>query len=288
MRLVSGPSGLTWRDFAGRVWIATQQDDIFGLAAQLSYYFLLAVFPFFLFLTTLLGLLAKTGTEIYGNLLSNAALLLPDSAFQLVVTTLAEIQKGAGGAKLGFGIVAALWASSSGMLAMIEGLNRAYEVKVSRPWWRERLISIGFTIFLSGFLIVSIVLVLYGSRIAEAIARYFGLSEIFTFFWNLFQWPVALLFVLLALGLLYRYAPNTSRGRWHEMVPGAFAGMMLWLVVSLLFRLYLQFFNSYNKTYGSLGAVIVLMLWLNLSSAAILVGAEVNAVLSKASTASRK
>lgn len=279
MRIIAGPYGLTWAEFARRVWLAAQRDDVFGLAAQLSYYFLLAVFPFFIFLTTLLGLLAQTGTEIYNNLLSNAALLLPDAAFQLVVNTLREIQRGAGGGKLSLGILAALWAASSGMLAMIEGLNRAYEVKEGRPWWKERLISIGLTVFLSVFLIVSIVLVLYGSRIAEVIANYFGLSSYFTFVWNLLQWPVALLFVLLALALLYRYAPYITRRRWHQIAPGAVIGMVLWLGVSLLFRVYLQFFNSYNKTYGSLGAVIVLMLWLNLSSAAVLLGAEVNAVL---------
>ena len=277
--MVAGPYGLTWREFASRVWQATQRDDIFGLAAQLSYYFLLAVFPFFIFLTTLLGLLAKTGTEIYNNLLSNAALLLPDTAFQLVVTTLKEIQLGAGSGKLSLGILIALWAASSGMLAMIEGLNRAYEVKEERPWWKERLISIALTICLSVFLIVSIILVLYGSRIAEFVANHFGLSSYFTFLWNLLQWPVALIFVLLALTLVYRYAPHITRGRWHQMAPGAVTGTVLWLTVSLLFRLYLQFFNSYNKTYGSLGAVIVLMLWLNLSSAAILLGAEVNAVI---------
>ena len=270
---------MTWRKIAKRVWSASLKDDVPGYAAQLAYYCLLAIFPFLLFLATLLGLLAHTGTDIYQNLVSYAGRMLPDAAFQLVVATLKQVENGAGGAKLSFGILFTLWAASSGMEALIDALNRAYGVKATRPWWKTRLLSLFLTILLSGFLIVATILVLYGSRIAELIANIFGLKTYFTALWNLIQWPTVLLFVLIAFGLLYRYAPDRPRGPWRSVLPGTVVGVLLWLTVSLLFRLYLEFFNSYNRTYGSLGAVIVLLLWFNLSSAAILVGAEVNAAI---------
>lgn len=270
-----------WRKLAIQVWKEAEEDDIFGLSAQLSYYFLLAVFPFLLFLTTLLGFLAHTGTEIYDNLISYARQMLPYSAFQLVTDTLKQVQAGAGGGKLSVGILATLWAAASGMSAMIDGLNRAYEVKETRPWWKTKLIALGLTIALSGFLIIATVLVLSGSRIAEFIAGYFGFQTLFIATWKLAQWPVALVFLLVAFALLYRYAPSKRQTGWGRVIPGAIVGMLLWLCVSLLFRLYLHYFNSYNATYGSLGAVIVLLLWFYLSGAAIILGAEVNTELAK-------
>ena len=270
-----------WRKLAMQVWKEAEEDDIFGLSAQLSYYFLLAVFPFLLFLTTLLGFLAHTGTEIYDNLISYARQMLPYSAFQLVTDTLKQVQAGAGGGKLSVGILVTLWAAASGMSAMMDGLNRAYEVKETRPWWKTKLIALGLTIALSGFLIVATVLVLSGSRLAEFISGYFGFQTLFTATWKIAQWPVALLFLGIAFALLYRYAPSKRQKGWAHVFPGALVGMVLWLCVSLLFRLYLHFFNSYNATYGSLGAVIVLLLWFYLSGAAIIIGAEVNTEIAK-------
>ncbi len=259
-----------------------QQDDTFGQSAQLAYYFLFAVFPLLLLVTTIFGLLAKTGSEGYENLLSYAREVLPYNAFELMVTTMKQIQSGAGGGKVSFGILATLWAASSGMSALIDGLNRACEAKETRPWWKARLISIGLTLFLSAFVIVSVVLVLYGARIADLLAGYFGLQSYFTTTWDILQWPVVLVFLFTAFAVLYRYAPASQRGTWRDDLPGAIVGVILWLAVSLLFRVYLQFFNSYNRTYGSLGAVIVLLLWFYLSSASLLIGAEVNSEWRKA------
>lgn len=262
-----------------RIWKAAQKDDVFGQAAQLSYYFLLAVFPFLLFLTTLLGLLAHTGSEVYENLLSYAREVLPYNAFDLVVATLKQVQSGAGGGKLSIGIVTALWAASTGMSAVMTGLNRAYQVKETRPWWKSKLLSIILTVLLSFFVIASITLVLYGSMLADVLAGYFGLETYFAALWKVLQWPAVLLFLFIAFVLLYRYAPAGKRRGWHRVLPGAVVGMLLWLGASLLFRLYLEFFNSYNKTYGALGGVIVLLLWFYMSGISILLGAEVNVQL---------
>lgn len=270
------------REFALRIWKRVQDDDTFGQAAQLSYYFLFAAFPLLLLFTTLFGLMAKTGSEIYENLLSYAREVLPYNAFELLVTTMAQVKSGAGTGKLSFGILATLWAASSGMSGLIDGLNRAYDVKETRPWWKARLMAIVLTVLLSVFIVTAVVLVLYGTRIAELMAGYFGLKTAFTLAWDILQWPIALVFLFIAFALLYRYAPACPAGTWRQDLPGAITGVVLWLVLSLLFRVYLQFFNSYNQTYGSLGAVIVLLLWFYLSGAAILIGAEVNSEWGKA------
>lgn len=272
------PSG--W-EIAKRVWKEAQTDDVFGNAAQLSYYFLLAIFPFLILLTTMLGMMAKTGSEVYENLISYAREMLPYAAFTLVTDTLKQIQAGAGGGKVTLGILGSIWAAAGGMSATINGLNRAYEVKEGRAWWKVRVLSVSLTILLSAFLIVATALILYGTRIAEWVTGYFGLETYFAAAWKVLQWPVSLIFIMAAFMLLYRYAPDVPHRSWRKVLPGAIAGMILWVIVSLLFRLYLQFFNSYNATYGSLGAVIVLLLWFYLSGASILLGAELNAELEK-------
>ena len=265
-----------------RVWDEANDDDVFNLAAQLSYYFLLAVFPFLLFLTTVLGFLEETGNDVYENLLSYARGILPYTAFELVVETLKQVHAGAGGGKLSFGILATIWAASSGMSAVMQGLNRAYEVKETRPWWRTKLIALLLTASLSSFIVVAAVLIIYGSRLAEFVTGYFGFETYFLAAWKVLQWPVAVLFLLIAVSLMYRYAPAGRRRSWNYVYPGAVLAVVLWVLVSLGFRLYLHFYNTYNKTYGSLGAVIVLMLWFYFSGAAILFGAELNSELSKA------
>ena len=255
-----------------------------GQAAQLSYFFLLAVFPFLLLITAALGLMAKTGSEVYENLLSYARQILPYSAFHLVFDTLKQVQSGAGCGKLGFGLIGTLWAASSGMGALMDGLNRAYEMRETRPWWRARVIAIELTIMLSVFLIGATALILSGGRLGQFVAGYFGYETYFVTAWAVVEWPLVLAFLAIAFGILYRYAPDVKRGRWHEVLPGSLVGITLWIAVSLLFRLYLHFFDSYNATYGSLGAVIVLMLWFYLSGLAVLIGAEVNSEIEKLRT----
>jgi membrane protein len=272
---------IPFRKLALRVWKRVLDDDMFDQAAQLSYYFLFAIFPLLLLLTTLFGLMATTGSEIYENLLSYAREVLPYNAFELMVTTLREVQKGAGGGKLSVGILATLWAASSGMAGLITGLNRAYEVKETRAWWKARLIATGLTLLIPIFVATALILVLYGTRLADLVTGYFGLETYFARLWDIAQWPVAIVFLFVAVALLYRYAPACSRKTWRQDLPGAVTGVVLWLVLSLLFRLYLQYFNSYNRTYGSLGAVMVLLLWFYLSGAAILIGAEVNSEWAK-------
>ena len=274
--------GLTWKELGKRVWSQINEDDVFGRAAQLSYYFLLALFPLLLFLMTLFGYFAETGSELRLSLLRYLGQVMPASATTLVQTTIDEVSKSAGGGKLSFGILAALWAASNGMGAISETLNIAYNVEESRPWWRVRLVTIGLTVTLAILIITALVLVLYGERIAEAISGLYAFGNAFTLTWKIVQWPIVLGFVLLTFNLIYYFAPDLKDQDWKWVTPGAAIAVLLWLLVSFAFRAYLHFFNSYSATYGSLGALIILMLWFYLTGAAILIGGEINSEIENA------
>jgi membrane protein len=273
-------SGLTWRELFKRVWEQINKDDVFGRAAQLSYYFLLALFPLLLFLMTLLGYFAEAGSQIRNNLINYLGKVMPPSAIELVHKTIDEISKEKGGGKLSFGILAALWAASNGMSAITDTLNVAYDVGETRRWWKVRSIAIGLTIMFAIMIILALATVLLGEKLAHFLASAVGLSNAF---WKILQWPIVLLFLLVTLALIYYFAPNRPKPEWRWMTPGSVTALVLWVLVSLGFRVYLHFFNSYSVTYGSLGALIILMLWFYFTGAAILIGGEVNAEIECAS-----
>lgn len=266
----------SWQSLVKRIWRDINRDGIFGRAAQLSYYFLLALFPLLLFLTSLIGLIMGSGTGLRHSLFAYLAKVLPGSASQLISDTMFEVTGSSGGGKLSFGILAALWAASNGMGAISESLNVAYHVEESRPWWKQHLIAIGLTIALAVLIISALVMVLCGGRLADWLAASYGFSDVFTIGWKILQWPIVIMFLLLGFALIYYWAPDLADQDWKWVTPGAVVAVTLWLLVSFGFRLYLQYFDSYSKTYGSLGAVIVLMLWFYLTGAAILIGGEVN------------
>ncbi|HEX3559843.1 MAG TPA: YihY/virulence factor BrkB family protein [Pyrinomonadaceae bacterium] len=268
--------GLSWRELARRVYRETSEDALLGYAAQLSYYFLLALFPALLFLTSLLGYFAGEDVELRAGLFRYLSALLPGDASQLVAKTVNDATQGSGGGKLSFGILATLWAASNGMNAISESLNAAYDLRETRPWWKVRLVAIGLTLALSFLIVSSLVLVLYGHNLADAVASKFGLGDEFALAWKVVQWPIVLVFVLLAFAMLYYFAPDARGEDWKWLTPGSLIGVALWLLVSFAFKAYLHFFNSYSTTYGSLGAVIILMLWFYFTGAAILVGGEIN------------
>lgn len=276
--------GLTWRELARRVGARIDKDNVLGRSAQLSYYFLLALFPLLLFLTTLLGYFASSGTELRKNLLSYLSAVMPASTSELIQTTVDEISKAAGGGKLSVGILATLWAASSGVNAISESLNFANNIRESRPWWKTRLVAVALTIALAVLIITALVLMFFGSAIAEKIAAGVGLGAAFTFTWKILQWPLVLGVVLMAFSLIYYYAPDLRTRHWRWISPGSLVGVALWLLVSFGFRAYLHFFNSYSATYGSLGAVIIMMLWFYFTGAAILIGGEIDCALENAAT----
>jgi len=259
-----------------RLYARIEEDDIFGRAAQLSYYFLLALFPLLLFLVTLLGYFAQAGSELRNKLLIYLAAVMPASAVELVHATLEEISSSAGGGKLSFGLLAALWAASNGMGAISDTLNSAYNVKEKRSWFKVRLVSVLLTISLAILIIAALAIILYGGSIGDAIANRYGFSNAFRLLWRILQWPIALVFVLATFNLIYNFAPNIKPSQRSLLTPGGYVGVALWLLVSFGFRIYLHYFNSYSVAYGSLGALIILMLWFYFTGVAILIGGEIN------------
>ena len=273
---------ISWLELAKRVWKESNEDRVFGRAAELSYYFLLALFPLLIFLTSIIGFVIGQGTGTRQQLFSYLGRIVPPSAFQLIEATMIEVTTGSGGGKISFGLLAALWAASNGMSAITESLNIAYDVEEGRPWWKARLVAITLTIALSVLIISALLLVVAGGHIAEFLAGYLGYSSAFATAWKIIQWPVVLAFMILAFALIYYFAPDLREQAWTWLTPGAAIGVALWVLASLGFRVYLQFFDSYNKTYGSLGAVIILMLWLYFTGLAVLFGGEINSEIEHA------
>jgi membrane protein len=274
--------GWRWKTFAKHLWTKVNTDDVLNRAAILSFYFLLALFPLLLFLIALLGSFADSGTELRHNLLTYLRAIVPVSASDLINTTVDEISQKSSGGKLSFGLVTSLWFASSGMGAIIEGLNVAYDVKETRAWWKRTLLAIVLTIALAVLIITALALMFYGSRIAEGIADRYGFGAAFTAAWTVLQWLFVLVFVFLAFQLIYYFAPDLHEQQLRWLTPGAAVGVILWLLVSFLFGSYLNFYNTYSVVYGSLGAVIILLLWFYLTGVTILIGGEVNALIEQA------
>ncbi|HEV3470854.1 MAG TPA: YihY/virulence factor BrkB family protein [Pyrinomonadaceae bacterium] len=274
--------GLTWRQLNRRTWARVYKDDVIGRAAQLSYFFVFSLFPLLYFLASLLGYFTQTGPEMRRSLLRYLAQVVPYKASALIHDTLEEITQASSGGKISFGLLLTVWTASFGVGAIISTLNAAYGVKETRPWWKVQGVAVGLTLALALLIIAPLALVLYGGQIGDLIAGRYDLGAVFTAVWNVVQWPIVLAFVLLAFALVYYSAPCVKDVRWQWITPGSVLALVLWLVVSFGFRLYLRFFDTYSTTYGSLGAVMILLLWLYLSGAAILVGGEMNAVIEDA------
>jgi membrane protein len=274
--------GMSLRVLGRRVWEEFYAGSLLTHAAALSFYFLLALFPLLLFLITILGFLTNSGNEMRESLFAQLSRIAPPSASALVYATIDEVAREADGSKLSFGLITALWVASSGVAALGESLNAMYGVKESRPYWRTRISSIGLTVALVVLIVSPLMLMLYGGEIGEAIANYFNQGSSFITVWSVLQVPIALAFVLLSFALIYYFAPNVYDQKWYWITPGSIAGVLLWLLVSLLFRVYLRHFDSYSLTYGSLGAVVVLSLWFYLTGTAILLGGKINAEIENA------
>ena len=262
-----------------RVRKRVDEHQLLGRAAQLSYYFLLALFPLLIFLVNLLGYFAAEGSKLRDSLLRYLGTVIPYSAATLVYSTLDEVSANKGGGKLSFSLLAALWVASSGMRAISNTLNVAFNVKETRAWWKVRLVSVFLTIALTVLIVAALAIVLYGGWLGDAIANRVGYGDAFTITWRIVQWPIMLGFIFFTFDLIYYFAPCHTGRPWRWATPGAIIAVILWLMISFGLRGYLHFFNSYSRTYGSLGALIVLMLWFYLTGLAVLIGGEINSML---------
>jgi membrane protein len=255
-----------------------QRDDALGIAAQLAYYLILALFPFILVLVSLLGTFGSE--ELASEVLAYFQRVMPEQAYEIIREFTANIISGKAEAPglFTFGILFTIWAASGAFAALINALNRAYDVQETRPFWKVRGIAILMMLGLSVLVLIGVLLLVLGPQIGTAIANVFGLEETFLLVWDIARWPAALFFMIFTVALLYYFAPDVDQPfRW--ITPGGLIGVLLWVLASVAFNFYVSNFGSYNKTYGSIGAVIVLLLYLYISSLTILFGATLNATL---------
>ena len=267
---------VSWREVAKHTIREISDDHCLGLAAQLAFYFLLALFPALLFVVALIGYLPVE--HALAELLQAVGTVAPQELVELLRQQLQQIARGNEASLLTLGVVGAIWSSSAAMVAIIDALNHAYDVAEWRPWWKRRLVAIGLTICLAVFTLISLGLILVGPDAASLAVGWLGLSPLVTTLWAFLRWPAMIVAVIAAMDLVYYFAPN-RRTRWAWITPGALLATALWLVSSFGFKVYVSNFADYTATYGAIGTAIVTMLWFYASGVTILVGAELNAVI---------
>ncbi|MDQ0175650.1 membrane protein [Bacillus chungangensis] len=252
------------------------KNDIIGLAAQLSYFFILSLFPLLIFLVTLIPYLPITQEDMIGLIRDFA----PVQTMDFLETTLAEIMSNRSSGLLSFGIIGTIWSASNGMNAVIKALNRAYNAEERRPFLIARGMSIILTIGMIIVIIIVLVLPVFGKQIGKYLFHNLGFSMEFVALWNALRWVVTPIVLFLVFQVLYFLAPS-EKIRWKSVRPGAVFASIGWIIVSLGFSSYISNFGNFTAAYGSLGGMIVLMLWLYLSGMILMIGGELNAVLAE-------
>jgi membrane protein len=274
--------GLSRRELAKRTCRKSWDDEVFGQAARLAFYYFLSLFPVLLLLLIFFDKLADTGSNLRDTLLGAFQQILPRQASALIAKTIAELNAGA---VIGIGAVAAAlgsaWGALNGTWAMMTGLNKAYEVKEERPWWKVLSIAFGLTIALGIMGLVALGAILYGSRAGKLMDQDFGIHAQSLFLWRIILWVVTAVLLLFSFALLYRFGPNLKDRRWQWSVPGAAIAATLWVASALLFRVYENHFSS-QRIYGGLNAAVTLLLWLYFTGAAIFIGGEANSEIEEA------
>ena len=267
-----------FKKFFTRLREKISSDDVLGNSAQVAFYFSFALFPLLLFLMTLLGYILQDKQDLQNQLFQMLGEIMPSSAFELVKKTLDEVTSHASGSKLALGVITTLWSASAGVDNMRGTLNEVYDLKETRSWIRAKLTSLLLTLAIGVLILIAIGFVTYGSRYLDMILPFHS-----PYVLESLEWIVIIILLLLAFALIYNFGPNHSPMQWKWISPGAAIGVLLWLLLSGGFRLYLHYFDSYSATYGSLGAVIILMLWLYLTALVILMGGAINAILDEES-----
>lgn len=286
-RLASGPDGPG--DLSKRSWIALlkraiksfQRDNATDWAAALTYYSVLSVFPALIVLVSLLGVLGTPGTtealfDIVRDLGSGSTVDTLEGPIEEVTDS-----EGGAAALLGIGTVGAIWSASGYLGAFARASNAIYEVEEGRPFWKMRPQQVGMTIVLITLLAVLAIGLVVTGPVAEALGDVIGLGSTAVTAWGIAKWPVMLLLVAFIFALLFYWAPNISQPRFRWISPGSLLAVVVWVLASGLFGLYLASFASYSATYGSLAGVIAFLLWIWITNNALLLGQELNAELER-------
>jgi membrane protein len=262
-----------WRDILWRVKEETAKDNISMIAAGVAFYLMLAIFPLLAATVSIYGLVADPA-DVQRNFESVAG-VIPEQARSIMIDQLTAVSSASGG-QLGFGVVLSLgltlWSASRGVIAMITALNIAYDETESRSFVKLNAIALALTLAMIIFMIVTLAVVVG----LPVVIGYLNLSETVEWVIRLARWPILAVAVIVGLAVLYRYAPDRDAPRWRWVSSGAVVATVIWLLGSIAFSVYVSNFADYNKTYGAMGAVIILLLWFNLSSYAVLLGAELN------------
>lgn len=267
-----------WKNFFVRLYEKINDDDIMGNAAQVAFYFSFAMFPLLLFFLTLFGFILTNANELRTELFSYLQQVMPVSAFDLVQTTINQVAENSSGGKLTIGILITLYSASAGIDNLRTALNGVYNLKETRSWWKTKLLALLITLIIGILFVIALSFIFYGEQLLSYI-----LPIDSAFILKPLGWLTIFITLLLTFAVVYNFTPDHQPFEWKWISPGAFVGLFSWLLVSLIFRLYLHYFDTYDKTYGSLGAVIILMLWLYLTALVILIGGAINAVFDEKS-----
>jgi membrane protein len=248
------------------------------MAAALSYYFVMSLFPALIFLSAVATYLPVP--DVFNQSLNLMARFVPGDSMGLVRKVLSDVVTPNRGAFLSFGFLGTLWAASGGFSAAMEALNVAYDVEETRPFWKTRPLAIGLTFVIGFFLLMALGVMIVGPRFGEWLAGRLHLSQLWIWVWPYIHWTISVVFTILAVEALYFIAPNVKQRFWATL-PGAVVAVGCWIGLSYLLGVYFRSFANFNKTYGTLGAAVALMVWLYWTGFAMLVGAELNAELAK-------
>jgi len=264
-----------------RARVEFKRDNLTDLAASLTYYGLLSIAPALVVLVAALGLLGRDATS---EVVSQVEAIAPGSSAEFVRTLIAQAQANRTTAGLGavLGLLVALWSASGYVSAFMRASNVIYDIPEGRPLWKTVPIRIGVTLFAVVVMVVSAVIVVVSGPVAEQVGELVGAGDTALVVWGVLKWPVLLVLVSVLFAVLFWASPNAKQGGVKWVSPGGVIAVLIWLVVSVLFAIYVASFSSYSKTYGSLAGVVVFLVWLWLTNIAILLGAEVNAELDRA------
>lgn len=254
-------------------------DDCMGMAAQIAFYNMLGLFPFMIFLLSMIGSF-PLGQALQPVILEELGTQMPAEAANYVVETVLGLLPQRNEGLLSFGLLASLWGASMAIGALITTINRAYNIRPRRNIAQQKLLSIVLTLALSGMWLLAMVIILMGPQITQRMFEFVGLASTTNTFWTSIRLPMAFLLNLTALSILFYIAPEAKQ-RFRWILPGAVTATILWMGASSVFRLFLRNFGAYNKTYGSLAAVVILMIWLWISGLVFLLGAEINALMKR-------
>ena len=276
-------STFKWKFFFKDLYDKFFDTDVPSSSAQVAFYFSFAFFPLLLFLVTLFGLVLDSTDELRTELYIYLAQLMPPSAYTLVRTTMDEIIESSSGSKLTLGILVTLWSASAGIDSLRIALNRVYEVRETRAWWKTKLQSLVLTFLFILLLAVGLAAVTAGWSLVKVALGGLGLEVTSPWIVTGIQWAAIVVVMIFSTAVVYSWLPCFKTFHWVWISPGSITAIIVWVLFGSLFRLYLQYFNSYNKAYGSLGAVIILMLWMYITGLALLLGGAINSVLTEMS-----